>query len=154
MIWSKEETLPRGEIEAIQLAKLKETVQYIYARVAPYREKMDQANVKPEDIRTLDDLRRLPFTYKADFRDHYPMGLFAVDRKELVRFHASSGTPANDSRPRYTRNDLEMWLNNVARIACMGGATADDVAQISFGYGTFTPEPWVSTEVWRRWGRP
>ena len=92
MIWSKEETLPRGEIEAIQLAKLKETVQYIYARVAPYREKMDQANVKPEDIRTLDDLRRLPFTYKADFRDHYPMGLFAVDRKELVRFHASSGT--------------------------------------------------------------
>lgn len=138
MIWSKEETLPRGEIEAIQLAKLKETVQYIYARVAPYREKMDQANVKPEDIRTLDDLRRLPFTYKADFRDHYPMGLFAVDRKELVRFHASSGTTGKPTVVGYTRNDLEMWLNNVARIACMGGATADDVAQISFGYGTFT----------------
>ena len=138
MIWSKEETLPRSEIEAIQLKKLKETVHYIYEKVAPYRRKMDEAGVKPEDIETLADLTKLPFTYKADFRDNYPMGLFAVDKKELVRFHASSGTTGKPTVVGYTRNDLDMWLENVARIACMGGATADDVAQISFGYGTFT----------------
>ena len=138
MIWSKEETLSRSEIEAIQLKKLKETVRYIYEKVAPYRQKMDEAGVKPEDIQSLEDLTKLPFTYKADFRDNYPMGLFAVDRKDLVRFHASSGTTGKPTVVGYTRNDLEMWLNNVARVACMGGATADDVAQISFGYGTFT----------------
>ena len=88
MIWAKEETLPRDEIEAIQYAKLKGTVRYIYDRVKPYRDKMDAAKVKPEDIRSLDDLRRLPFTYKADFRDNYPDGLFAVDKKEIVRYHA------------------------------------------------------------------
>ena len=138
MIWSKEETLSRSEIEAIQLKKLKETVRYIYEKVAPYRQKIDEAGVKPEDIQSLEDLTKLPFTYKADFRDNYPMGLFAVDRKDLVRFHASSGTTGKPTVVGYTRNDLEMWLNNVARVACMGGATADDVAQISFGYGTFT----------------
>lgn len=81
MIWAKEETLPREEIEQIQLAKLKDTVRNIYDRVQPYREKMDAAGVRPEDIQTLEDLKRLPFTYKADFRDHYPDGLFAVDKK-------------------------------------------------------------------------
>lgn len=138
MIWSKEETLPRSEIEAIQLRKLKETVRYIYEKVAPYREKMDQAGVKPDEIQSLADLKKLPFTYKADFRDHYPMGLFAVDKKELVRFHASSGTTGKPTVVGYTRHDLDVWLNNVARIACMGGASSEDVAQISFGYGTFT----------------
>lgn len=138
MIWAKEETLPREEIEKIQLSKLKETVSYIYGRVAPYREKMDAAGVRPEDIQTLGDLDKLPFTYKADFRDHYPMGLFAVEKKDLVRFHASSGTTGKPTVVGYTKHDLEVWLNNVARIACMGGATPDDVAQIAFGYGTFT----------------
>lgn len=138
MIWAKEETLPREEIEVIQLTKLKESVHYIYERVAPYREKMDAAHVKPEDIQNLGDLKRLPYTYKADFKEHYPMGLFAVEPKELVRFHASSGTTGKPTVVGYTRNDLDMWLNNVARIACMGGATPEDVAQISFGYGTFT----------------
>ena len=138
MIWAKEETLPRSEIEAIQLAKLKDSVKYIYDRVKPYRDKMDAAGVKPEDIRTLDDLKRLPFTYKADFKDNYPDGLFAVDKKEIVRYHASSGTTGKPTVVGYTRNDLEMWLDNVARIACMGGASPEDVAQISFGYGTFT----------------
>lgn len=138
MIWSKEETLPRSEIEAIQLAKLKDTVHYIYEKVAPYRKKMDEAGVKPEDIRSLEDLSKLPFTYKSDFRDNYPMGLFAVDKKDLVRFHASSGTTGKPTVVGYTKHDLDVWLNNVARIACMGGATSEDVAQISFGYGTFT----------------
>ena len=82
MIWAKEETLPREEIEKIQLDKLKTTVSYIYDRVKPYRDKMDAAGVKPEDIQTLEDLKKLPFTYKADFRDHYPDGLFAVDKRK------------------------------------------------------------------------
>ena len=138
MIWAKEETLPRAEIEKIQLEKLKQTVHYIYERVEPYRRKMEDAGVKPEDIQSLDDLKKLPFTYKADFRDNYPMGLFAVDKKDLVRFHASSGTTGKPTVVGYTRKDLDVWLGNVARIACMGGATPDDVAQISFGYGLFT----------------
>ena len=92
MIWDKEETLPREEIEAIQLAKLKDTVRYIYDRVKPYRDKMDAAGIKPDDVQTLEDLKRLPFTYKADFRDNYPYWLFAVDKKDSVRYHASSGT--------------------------------------------------------------
>jgi len=138
MIWAKEETLSRKEIEAIQIRKLKETVSYIYERVIPYKEKMDALNIKPWDIKTLEDIRRLPFTVKTDFRDNYPMGLFAVDKSELVRFHASSGTTGKPTMVGYTKNDLDIWLNNVARIACMGGASAKDVAQISFGYGTFT----------------
>ena len=138
MIWAKEETLPRKEIEKIQTEGLKKAVSYIYERVAPYKEKMDQAGVRPEHIKTLDDLNKLPFTYKADFRDNYPMGLFAVDKKELVRFHASSGTTGKPTVVGYTQKDLEVWLNNVARVACMGGATESDVAQIAFGYGTFT----------------
>ena len=138
MIWAKEETLPRAEIEKIQLEKLKQTVPYIYERVEPYRRKMEEAGVKPEDIQSLQDLKKLPFTYKSDFKDNYPMGLFAVDKKDLVRFHASSGTTGKPTVVGYTRNDLDMWLGNVARIACMGGATPDDVAQIAFGYGTFT----------------
>mgnify|MGYP002244857673 FL=1 len=94
--------------------------------------------MKPEDIQTLKDLQKLPFTNKSDFREHYPMGLFAVDKKELVRFHASSGTTGKPTVVGYTKKDLEIWLNNVARVACMGGATEDDVCQIAFGYGTFT----------------
>ena len=138
MIWAKEETLPRDEIEKIQLERLKETVSYIYERVEPYRRKMDEANVKPDDIQSLDDLKKMPFTYKADFRENYPTGLFAVEKKDLVRFHASSGTTGKPTVVGYTKKDLDNWLNNVARIACMGGATPDDVAQIAFGYGTFT----------------
>lgn len=138
MIWAKEETLAREEIEKLQLDKLKDTVAYIYEKSAPYRKKMDEAGVKPEDVQTLADLKKLPFTYKADFRDHYPMGMFAVDKKDLVRFHASSGTTGKPTVVGYTKHDLDIWLNNVTRIACMGGATPEDVCQISFGYGTFT----------------
>ncbi|HIX59781.1 MAG TPA: phenylacetate--CoA ligase [Candidatus Blautia gallistercoris] len=138
MIWAKEETYSREEIECIQLRKLKETVAYIYERVPAYREKMDAEGVKPADIQKLSDLQKLPFTRKSDFRDNYPMGLFAVPKKELVRFHASSGTTGKPTVVGYTRNDMEIWTNNVSRIACMGGASPDDIAQIAFGYGTFT----------------
>ena len=102
MIWAKEETLPRAEIERIQLEKLRQTVAYIYERVEPYQKKMDKAGVKPGDIRTLDDLKKLPFTYKSEFKDNYPFGLFAVDQKDLVRYHASSGTTGKPTVVGYT----------------------------------------------------
>ena len=112
MIWAKEETLPRAEIEKIQLERLQKTAAYIYERVEPYRKKMDEAGVKPGDIQSLEDLKKMPFTYKADFRDHYPDGLFAVDKKEIVRYHASSGTTGKPTVVAYTKNDLDVWLNN------------------------------------------
>ncbi|MBQ8290223.1 MAG: phenylacetate--CoA ligase [Clostridia bacterium] len=138
MIWSKEETLPREVIEAIQLERLKETVARVYERVAPYRKKMDEAGVCPEDIKSLSDLSRLPFVTKQDLRDNYPFGLFAVPREELVRVHASSGTTGKPTVVGYTEGDLKTWTECVSRIACMGGATRKDYAQICFGYGMFT----------------
>ena len=138
MIWSKEETLPREEIEKIQLERLQETVSRVYANVEPYRKKMDEAGVKPEDIKSLDDLKKLPFVTKQDMRDNYPFGLFAVPKDKLVRIHASSGTTGKPTVVGYTQADLETWTECVSRIACMGGATEKDVAQICFGYGMFT----------------
>ncbi len=138
MIWSKEETLSRKEIEEIQLSRLKETVKRVYDTVLPYRKKMDEAGVKPSDIFTLKDLAKLPFVTKQDLRDNYPFGLFAVAKDKLVRIHASSGTTGKPTVVGYTKNDLDTWTECVSRIACMGGATEKDVAQICFGYGMFT----------------
>ena len=138
MIWSKEETLPREEMEKLQLSRLQETVRRVYAKVPAYRKKMDDAGVKPEDIKTLADLAKLPFVTKQDMRDNYPFGLFAVDKDSLVRIHASSGTTGKPTVVGYTQGDLQTWTECVARIACMGGATSKDVAQICFGYGMFT----------------
>lgn len=138
MIWSKEETLTRAEIEKLQLSRLQETVARVYDKVPYYRAKMQGKGVKPEDIRTLADLSKLPFTTKADMRETYPFGLFAVPQDELARIHASSGTTGKPTVVGYTRKDLEIWTECVSRIACMGGATAKDVAQICFGYGMFT----------------
>lgn len=138
MIWSKEETLSREEMEAIQLKRLQETVKCNYEKVAPYRQKMEEAGVKPEDIQCLKDLARLPFVTKQDMRDTYPFGLFAVPKDDLVRIHASSGTTGKPTVVGYTQRDLTMWTECVSRIAAMGGATKQDVAQICFGYGMFT----------------
>ena len=138
MIWSKEETLSRAEIEKLQLERLQETVSRVYERVAPYRKKMEEAGVTPADIKCLADLAKLPFVTKQDMRDTYPFGLFAVDRDQLVRIHASSGTTGKPTVVGYTKGDLETWTECVSRIACMGGASAKDTAQICFGYGMFT----------------
>ena len=138
MIWSKEETFSREQIEKIQLERLQETVSRVYQKVEPYRKKMDEAGIKPQDIKSLKDLSKLPFVTKQDMRDNYPFGLFCVPKNELVRIHASSGTTGKPTVVGYTQNDLEMWTECVSRIACMGGATKDDVAQICFGYGMFT----------------
>ncbi len=138
MIWSKEETLPREQIEKLQLERLQETVTRVYEKVPAYRKKMDDAGVKPEDIQTLSDLAKLPFVTKQDMRDNYPFGLFAVDRDDVVRIHASSGTTGKPTVVGYTQKDLETWTECVSRIACMGGASKQDIAQICFGYGMFT----------------
>lgn len=138
MIWSKEETLSRAEIEEIQLARLKTTVQQNWDRVPAYRKKMEAVGVKPEDIQSLKDLAKLPFVTKQDLRDNYPFGMFAVPKEELVRVHASSGTTGKPTVVGYTKRDLKMWSECVSRIACMGGATDKDMAQICFGYGMFT----------------
>ena len=138
MIWSKEETMSREEIEAIQLERLQATVKQVWENVPPYRKKMEEAGVKPEDIQTLKDLAKLPFVTKQDLRDNYPFGLFAVPKDDIVRIHASSGTTGKPTVVGYTQRDLEMWTECVSRIACMGGATSKDVAQICFGYGMFT----------------
>lgn len=138
MIWAREETLPRAEIEKIQLARLTETVARVYGKVPAYRAKMDAAGVRPEDVKTLGDLQKLPFTTKQDLRDNYPFGLFAVPKKQLRRIHASSGTTGKPTVVGYTQNDLDVWRECVARIAVAAGARDDDVAQICFGYGMFT----------------
>ena len=138
MIWSKEETLSRSEIEKIQLARLQETVRRVYEKVEPYRKKMIEAGVTPNDIKTLSDLAKLPFVTKQDMRDNYPFGLFAVPKEKLVRIHASSGTTGKPTVVGYTKEDLATWTECVSRIACMGGATEKDIAQICFGYGMFT----------------
>ena len=138
MIWSKEETLSRAEIEKIQLSRLKETVKRVYETVPYYRQKMIEKGVKPEDINTLKDLQKLPFVTKQDMRDTYPFGLFATPKENLIRIHASSGTTGKPTVVGYTKNDLRVWTECVSRIACMGGATPEDFAQICFGYGMFT----------------
>ncbi len=138
MIWSKAETYEREKIEQIQLKGLIDTVNYVYENVAPYRKKMDEKGVKPSDIKTLADLKKLPFVTKQDLRDNYPFGLFAVPQEELVRIHASSGTTGKPTVVGYTLRDLKVWTECVARIACMGGAQKSDTSQICFGYGMFT----------------
>ena len=130
--------MSRAEIESVQLTRLKDTVKRAYEKVPAYRAKMEAAGIQPDDIQTLKDLQKLPFTIKQDMRDNYPYGLFAVPRKELLRIHASSGTTGKPTVVGYTQNDLDVWRECVARIAVAGGATDEDVAQICFGYGMFT----------------
>ena len=138
MIWAKEETLSRKEIEEIQITRLKEQVAWAYERVAPYRAKMDEIGIRPEHIKTLADLKNLPMTTKQDFKDNYPFGLFAVEREKLQRIHASSGTTGKPTVVGYTPEDMKNWTECVSRIACAGGAMPGDMVQICFGYGMFT----------------
>lgn len=138
-MWNPEiERCPRERMEKIQLDRLKKTVAHAYRQVPMYREKMDRAGLKPEDIRTLRDIRHIPLTSKLELREQYPFKLLAVPMKQVVRIHASSGTTGQPITGCYTKADLEMWAENIARVATAGGATADDIAQIAFGYTLFT----------------
>ena len=132
------ETMPRKQLEELQLERLKWTVDYCYRNVPFYTKKLDEAGVTADSIKSLDDIRRIPPTTKADLRDNYPFGLFAKPMKEIVRIHASSGTTGKPTVVGYTAHDLDMWSDCVARIVMAAGATSDDIVQISFGYGMFT----------------
>lgn len=132
------ETMKRSELESLQLARLRALVSYCYRNVPFYKKKLDDAKIDPDGIRSLSDLQHLPFTTKADIRDNYPYGLFAQPLKKIVRIHASSGTTGKPTVVGYTKNDLDMWSDCVARLCVSAGATEDDVAQIAFGYGLFT----------------
>ncbi len=132
------ETASRETIISLQNERLVATVKRVYENVPFYREKMDAAGVKPEDIRTIDDLKKLPFSYKQDLRDTYPYGLFAVPLKDVVRLHASSGTTGKQIVVGYTEHDLEIWDTCVARALTAAGCTDEDVVHVSYGYGLFT----------------
>ena len=139
MIWNEAvECASRDKIEAIQLERLISTVENCYNNVEHYRKKFDEIGLKPSDIKTLSDITKIPFTVKDDLRDNYPYKLFAVPMKDVVRVHASSGTTGKPTVVGYTKDDLDMWSEVVARLACAAGATPDDIAQISFGYTLFT----------------
>lgn len=132
------ETMSREEIRALQLEKLKKQVAYAYNNVAWYRNKMDASGVSPDAIKTLEDVRYLPFTDKQVLRDTYPFGLFAVPMNEVARLHASSGTTGKPIVAGYTKRDLDTWSDCIARLAMMAGAVPGDRAQMAFGYGMFT----------------
>ena len=119
----KIETASREELESLQSERLLNTVKRVYDNVPAYRKKMDEAGIKPEDIKSVKDLSLLPFTYKQDLRDNYPYGLFACDMKDVVRIHASSGTTGKQTVVGYTNNDLDMWAECAARaIVAAGGS--------------------------------
>lgn len=132
------ECMPREEIKRIQSERLVWQVARMYDRVELFRKRMDEKKLKPEDIKSIDDLSKLPFSYKQDLRDYYPYGLFAEPLKNIVRTHASSGTTGKQIVVGYTRHDLEMWADCMARQLAAAGTTAEDVVQVSYGYGLFT----------------
>ncbi len=132
------ETMPREGIEAVQIKRLKSTVERVYSAVPFYKKTFDRAGIKPSDIRTLEDLKRLPFTTKQDLRDNYPYDMFAVPLKDVVRIHASSGTTGKPTVVGYTRQDLDTWAELMARSFAAAGATSRDIIHNSFGYGLFT----------------
>ncbi len=138
-IWNPSiECASRSEIEKIQLERLQASVKRAYDHVPMYHDKMVAAGVKPSDIRTLKDISKIPLTTKYELREQYPFKLLAVPMKDVVRIHASSGTTGQPITAGYTKNDLDAWAECIARLATAGGATADDIAQISFGYTLFT----------------
>ena len=139
MIWNQAcECMQREKMVELQTERLKETVSKIYHNVPYYRAKMQSSGVEPGDIKTLEDLKKLPFTYKQDLRDTYPYGMFAVPMSEIVRIHASSGTTGRPTVVGYTRKDLNTWSEVMARTLTAAGATKESFIQVAYGYGLFT----------------
>lgn len=132
------ETLPREELEALQLRRLKDVCARVYANVPFYRRRFDELKITPADIRSLGDVKYLPFTEKQDLRNGYPYGMFAVPRENIIRLHASSGTTGKSTVVGYTQRDLDTWAELVARSLSMAGATPKDMIHVAFGYGLFT----------------
>ena len=138
MIWNNVETCSRSEMQSIQLDRLQKTVSYVYEHNQVYKQKLLEAGVKPADIKSLDDIRRLPFTVKDDLRDNYPFKLFSASRDDIIEYHATSGTTGKPIVVGYTRNDIETWSEAMARCLSASGITNADVLQNIYGYGLFT----------------
>lgn len=139
MIWNeKMECASRDEMAAIQSERLINTVKRVYHNIPGYRAKMQEKGLLPGDIKSVEDISKLPFTIKTDLRDNYPFGMFTVPMSEIVRLHASSGTTGKPTVVGYTRNDLQMWAEVVTRSLCMAGAHKNDIVQVAYGYGLFT----------------
>jgi phenylacetate-CoA ligase len=139
MIFNQEfETLPRPALEALQLKRLQAVVKRVYERVPFYKKKFDEAHIKPDDVKEIGDLKNLPFTVKQDLRDNYPFGLFTLPMEEVVRIHASSGTTGKPTVVGYTKNDVELWAELMARTLSAAGATKKDIVHNAYGYGLFT----------------
>ena len=132
------ECMPRQEIKKLQSERLVWQVKRMYENVELFRQRMDEKGLKPEDIKGVEDLSKLPFSYKQDLRDYYPYGLFAVPMKEIKRVHASSGTTGKQIVVGYTQKDLEMWADCMARQISATGGDENSFVQISYGYGLFT----------------
>ena len=139
MIWNEtKECMSRDELSALQSSRLVKLVDYVYHNVEFYRKKMQALGLLPGDIKSIEDIVKLPFTTKDDLRDNYPFGLFAVPQSEICRIHASSGTTGKATVVGYTRRDIDIWAECVARCFTMAGVTRQDVIQIAYGYGLFT----------------
>ncbi len=138
MAWNKEETISRNDMQALQLAGLQKTVNYVYERNSYYRQKLDDLGVKPGDIKSLDDIKLLPFTTKQDLRDNYPFKLFTASPEEIIEYHATSGTTGKPIAVGYTREDVETWTEAMARTCTGAGFDSKDIVQNIFGYGLFT----------------
>ena len=137
-MWDSVESISRDEMAALQTQRLRDCVAHVAVNVPLYREKLGAAGVGPGDIRSPEDLARLPFTVKQDLRDNYPYGLFAVPMSEVVRLHASSGTTGKMTVVGYTANDIVVWADLVARALSIAGADRNDVIHVAYGYGLFT----------------
>lgn len=139
MIYNEDfETLPRPALEALQLKRLKSTLARVYANVPFYKETLDKTGITPDDVKSLEDLQKLPFTYKQDMRDSYPYGLFAVPMEDIVRIHASSGTTGKPTVVGYTRKDIDIWSELMARSFVAAGVHKGDIIHNAYGYGLFT----------------
>ena len=139
MIWNEKiECMSRNDMRALQSERLIQLVDKVYNNVAFYRKRMDEMGIKPSDIQSIDDIVKLPFTYKTDLRDNYPFDLFAVPMQDIVRVHASSGTTGKPTTVGYTQNDIDNWKEVLSRCLAMAGIEKNDVMQISYGYGLFT----------------
>lgn len=137
--WQQEqECMPREELRALQLQKLRALVARVYASVPAYTQAFDKVGLKPDDIKTLDDIRRIPFTTKADLRNNYPLGYLAIPRREVARFHGSSGSTGKPTFVAYSKSDMNHWADLCARFLYSGGLRANMTTQVSFGYGLFT----------------
>ena len=139
MIWNEKiETMPREEMRALQSERLVKLVKYVYDNVEFYRNRMDSVGIKPSDIKSIDDIVKLPYTTKDDLRDTYPFGLFAAPQRDIVRIHASSGTTGKATVVGYTQNDIDVWAECVARCLTMANVDKDSIIQVAYGYGLFT----------------